>query len=152
MLKVYRDAGDAGHLSYTGQSSFKYIPVDEDVELNLGAAANVVVEPKLMNFESENYTFDRRGNVSGWDEIRTFGIQVKNTRDIAVKVEIKRNFDTQYWDLTKSGDSGQFDKEDLDTVKFTLVLEPRSTKQFQYVVRTYHGQRQENWSATSQLR
>ncbi|MCP4258585.1 MAG: hypothetical protein GY774_13960, partial [Planctomycetes bacterium] len=34
MLKVYRNAGDEGHLSYTGQSSFKYIPVDEDVELN----------------------------------------------------------------------------------------------------------------------
>ena len=48
MLKVYRNAGDAGHLSYTGQSSFKYIPVDEDVELNLGPVANVVVEPKLM--------------------------------------------------------------------------------------------------------
>ena len=110
MLKVYRNAGDAGHLSYTGQSSFKYIPVDEDVELNLGAVANVVVEPKLIDFESENHTFDRRGNVSGWDEIRTFGIEVRNTRDIAVKVEIKRNFDTQYWDLTKSGDSGQFDK------------------------------------------
>ncbi|MBL7188562.1 MAG: DUF4139 domain-containing protein [Phycisphaerae bacterium] len=152
MLKVYRNAGDAGHLSYTGQSSFKYIPVDEDVELNLGAVANVVVEPKLMNLESENHTFDREGNVSGWDEIRTFSIEVKNTRDIAVKVEIKRNFDTQYWDLTKSGDSGQFEKEDLDTVKFTLVLEPRSGRQFQYVVRTYQGQRQENWKATSQLR
>jgi len=147
ILKVYRSVGDAGHLSYTGQSSFKYIPVDEDVELNLGAVANVVVEPKLMNFESENYTFDRRGNVSGWDEIRTFSIEVRNTRDVAVKVEIKRNFNTQYWDLTESGDSGQFDKEDLDTVKFTLVLEPRSAKQFQYVVRTYQGQRRENWKA-----
>ena len=152
MLKVYRGAGDAGRLSYTGQSSFKYIPVDEDVELNLGAVANVVVEPKLMNFESENYTFDRRGNVSGWDEIRTFGIEVRNTRDIAVKVEIKRNFNTQYWDLAKSGDSGQFAKEDMNTVKFTLVLEPRSARQFQYVVRTYHGERQQNWRATSQLR
>ena len=152
MLKVYRSVGDAGHLSYTGQSSFKYIPVDEDVELNLGAVANVVVEPKLMNFESENHTFDRNRNVSGWDEIRTFDVEVKNTRDIAVKVEIKRNFNTQYWDLSKSGDSGQFDKEDMDTVKFTLVLEPRSAKQFQYVVRTYHGERQDNWRAASQLR
>jgi len=147
MLKVYRGVGDAGHLSYTGQSSFKYIPVDEDVELNLGAVANVVVEPKLMNFETENYRFDRRGNVSGWDEIRTFNIEVKNTRDIAVKVEIKRSFNTQYWNLTESGDSGQFDKEDLDTVKFTLVLEPRSAKQFQYIVRTYHGERQQGWRA-----
>ena len=129
MLKVYRNAGDTGHLSYTGQSSFKYIPVDEDVELNLGAVANVVVEPKLMNLENENYRFDRRGNVSGWDEIRTFDIEVRNTRDIAVKVEIKRNLNTQYWDL-----------------------EPRSAKQLQYVVRTYHGERQQDWRETSQLR
>ena len=147
MLKVYRNAGDAGHLSYTGQSSFKYIPVDEDVELNLGAVANVVVEPKLMNFETENYRFDRRGDVSGWDEISTFAIEVRNTRDIQVRVEIKRNFNTGYWDLTRSGDSGQFEKEDQGTVKFTLMLEPRSTGQFGYVLRTYHGERQEDWRA-----
>ena len=152
MLKVYRSAGDAGHLSYTGQSSFKYIPVDEDVELNLGAVAHVVVEPKLMSFKTENYRFDRNGNVSGWDEIHTFEIEVRNTRDIPVKVEIKRNFNTGYWDLTESGDSGQFEKVDQATVKFTLLLEPRSTRQFGYVLRTYHGQRQENWRAASQLR
>jgi hypothetical protein len=148
MLKVYRNAGDAGHLSYTGQSSFKYIPVDEDVELNLGAVANVVVEPKLMSFKTENYRFDRRGDVSGWDEIRTFAIEVRNTRDIQVKVEIKRNFNTGYWNLTESGDSGQFEKVDQNTVKFTLVMEPRSTRQFQYVLRTYHGERQQDWRGT----
>ncbi|MHC4337788.1 MAG: DUF4139 domain-containing protein, partial [Planctomycetota bacterium] len=36
MLKVYRTVDQDQHLSYVGQSSFKYIPVDEDVELNLG--------------------------------------------------------------------------------------------------------------------
>jgi hypothetical protein len=148
MLKVYRNAGDTGHLSYTGQSSFKYIPVDEDVELNLGPVANIVVEPKLMDFETENYRFDRRGNVSGWDEIRTFKIEVKNTREIPVKVEIQRNFDTQYWDLKKSGEFGDYEKVDLDTVKFTLVLQPRSKKQFEYVIGTYHGVRQEDWTGT----
>ena len=146
MLKVYRGAGDNGHLSYTGQSSFKYIPVDEDVELNLGPVANVVVEPKLMDFKTENYRFDRRGNVSGWDEIHTFGIEVRNTRDISVKVEIKRNFNTQYWDIDNSGDFGAFEKVDLDTVKFTLDLQPRSAKKFDYVLRTYNGVRQEDWT------
>ncbi len=145
MLKVYRNAGNEGHLSYTGQSSFKYIPVDEDVELNLGAVANVVVEPALMDFKTENYTFDRRGDVSGWDEIRTFKIEVKNTRDIDVKVEIKRNFNTSYWDLAKSGDIDNFEKVDADTVKFTLVLKPRSKREFGYVLRTYQGERQESW-------
>jgi hypothetical protein len=145
MLKVYRDAGDQGHLSYTGQSSFKYIPVDEDVELNLGPVANIVVEPKLMDFETENYRFDRRDNVSGWDEIRTFQIEVRNTRDIDVKVEIKRNFNTQYWKINNSGDFGAYEKFNLNTVKFTLELQPRSEKKFEYILRTYHGEREENW-------
>jgi hypothetical protein len=145
LLKVYRNIDEAGHLSYTGQSSFKYIPVDEDVELNLGGISDVVVEPKLMDFKTKNYRFDRRRNISGWDEIRTFEIEVKNTRDLAIKVEIKRNFNTQYWNLTKSGESGEYEKEDFDTVKFTLELEPRSKKTFGYVLTTLHGVRTEDW-------
>ena len=146
MLKVYRSADDKGHLSYTGQSSFKYIPVDEDVELNLGAVANVVVEPTLMDFRTENYRFDRKGNISGWDEVHKFKIEVRNTRDIPAKVEIKRNFPTQYWKLQKSGDFGEFENVDLDTVKFTLILEPRSKQVFEYTLTTYHGVRQEDWT------
>jgi hypothetical protein len=149
MLKVYRGVGDARHLSYTGQSEFKYIPVDEDVELNLGAIGDIVVEPKLMDYKTENYRFDSAGNVAGWDEIRTFKVEVRNTRDIGVKVEIKRNFPTQYWDIRNSGDFGAFEKVDLTTVKFTLDLQPRSAKAFDYVVRTYHGIRQQDWRPTS---
>jgi hypothetical protein len=141
MLKVYRSADNQGHLSYTGQSSFKYIPVDEDVELNLGAVSDMVVEPKLMDFETKNYRFDRDRNISGWDEIRTFIIEVKNTRDIPAKVEIKRNFPTQYWKLSTSQ---EFENVDLDTVKFTLVMKPRSAKEFEYILTTYHGVRQED--------
>jgi hypothetical protein len=144
MLKVYRSADERGHLSYTGQSSFKYIPVDEDVELNLGTVGDVVVEPTLMDFESKNYRFDRNRNISGWDEVRRFKIEVKNTRDIGVKVEVRRNFPTQYWKLETSGEFSQFEKVDLDTVKFTLVLKPRSTKEFGYILTTYHGVRQED--------
>ena len=143
LLKVYRNADDAGHLSYTGQSSFKYIAVDEDVELNLGAVADVVVEPTLMDLRTTNYRFDRRRNISGWDEIRTFKIEVRNTRDLPVKVEIKRNFNTHSWDMKTAAD---FEKEDLDTVKFTLDMEPRSKREFQYVLTTYHGIRQEDWT------
>jgi len=146
MLKVYRGVDDKEHLSYTGQSSFKYIPVDEDVELNLGAVADVVVEPTLMDYRTENYRFNNKGNISGWDEIRKFKIEVRNTREIGVKVEIQRNFNTQYWDLEKSGDFDKFEKVDVDTVKFTLILEPRSKKKFEYILTTYHGVRREETS------
>jgi len=149
MLKVYRSADNQGHLSYTGQSSFKYIPVDEDVELNLGAVGDVVVEPTLMDFATENYRFDRRRNISGWDEVRKFKIEVRNTRGIPVKVELKRNFRTQYWKIKTSQ---EFEKVDLDTVKFTLELGPRSAKKFEYILTTYHGVRAEDLTKASRRR
>jgi hypothetical protein len=150
VLKVCRAADAREHLSYTGQSSFKYIPVDEDVELNLGAVSDIVVEPTLMEEKTDNYRFDRNRNVAGWDEIRTFEITVKNTRDIPVKVEIRRNFPTAYWTLQHSGQIDEFEKVDQDTVKFSLLLPPRSERKFQYILTTYNGTRMQDWTRLSQ--
>ena len=140
-IKVYRGVDDDGHLGYTGQSAFKYIPINEDVELNLGAVGDVVVEPTLMDLKTDGYSYDRRGNIDGWDEIRTFKIEVRNTRDIGVEVEIKRNFNSAYWKLEKEGDYGEFEEEDFDTVKFTLELEPGEKKDFGYTLTKYQGTR-----------
>ena len=145
LLKVYRTEDNQGHLSYAGQSSFKYIPVDEEVELNLGGVQNVVVEPKLMDYRTENYLFSSSGNIRGWDEVRSWKITVKNTRAIPVKVEIKRNFKTTYWDNQNQGEFGNYEKYDKDTVKYTLELEPETKKEFHYIVRTYHGTREQSW-------
>jgi hypothetical protein len=142
LLKVYRSAGEQGHLSYTGQSEFKYIPVNEEVELNLGPAANVVVEPKVMDYKTDNYRFGSNGDIIGWDEIRTYEIEVRNTRDIAVKIELKRNFPTQFWQLTTND---TYEKVDLDTIKFTLDMQPGTKQTLTYTVRTYHGTRQDDY-------
>ena len=149
-LKVYRNVDEQQHLSYAGQSNFKYIPVDEEVELNLGAVQNVVVEPKLMDYRTANYLFEQWGNIAGWDEIRTFQIAVKNTRDLPIKVEIKRNFKTNYWEMKRQGDFDEYEKYDRNTAKFTLQLAPRSKKTFTYVLTTYHGTRQSAWRAALQ--
>ncbi len=139
MLKVYRNVDKDGHLSYEGQSDFKYIPVNEEVELNLGAVANLVVEPKVINFKTENYRFGS-DSVIGWDEVRTFEIEVRNTRDIPVKVEIKRNFQTQFWQVTGNDDYVDYDS---DTIKFTLEMSPASKQTITYTLRTYHGTRED---------
>jgi hypothetical protein len=142
-MKVYRSTGENAHLSYQGQSSFKYIPVDEEVELDLGGVQNVIVESKVMKEATANYQFRRSGNITGWDEIRDVQIEVRNTRAVPVKIEIKRNLDSNYWTLTKAGDFGTFEKDDQDTVKFTLELPPESKKVFTYQLTTFHGDNQE---------
>jgi hypothetical protein len=141
LLKVYRNVDEEEHLSYEGQSDFKYIPVNEEVELNLGSVANVVVESKIMDFKTENYRFDSDRNIIGWDEIRTFEVEVRNTRDIPVKVEIKRNFSTKFWQLTGNDD---FEDYDSDTIKFTLEMSPASKQTITYTLRTFHGTREDN--------
>jgi len=148
-LKVYRRADAQGHLSYEGESSFLYIPVDQDVELDLGPVENVVVEPALMEYRTDNYRFDRNRDVAGWDEIQTFEVKVKNTRDVPVKVEIRRNFETPYWTLKRTGQIDEFEKVDVDTVEFNVLLPPRSERTFQYTLTTYQGTRTEDWDRLS---
>ncbi len=149
MLKVYRTVDERQHLGYVGQSAFKYIPVDEDVELNLGTVSDVIVEAKLMDFKTDNYRFNNKGNISGWDEIRRFRIEVKNSKNIPVRVEVLRNFNTSYWDIKNTGDFGKFEKLDKDTVKYTIFLKPESAKEFEYVLTTYEGVRRQEVSRAS---
>ncbi|NLH43187.1 MAG: hypothetical protein GX448_15210, partial [Planctomycetes bacterium] len=66
-----------------------------------------------------------------------------------VKVEIRRNFNTQYWTLKRSGPVDEFEKVDMDTVKFTVLLPPRSERSFQYTLTTYEGTRAEDWPRLS---
>jgi hypothetical protein len=144
-LKVYASSDEAGHLAYVGQSSFKYIPVDEKVELNLGVVADVVVKPVLMETKSENFRFNSDRDIVGLDRIDDYTVELKNTKAIPVRVEFKRNLDSSYWDLDKQGEFDSYEKVDTDTVKFVIDLEAHSQASFGYIVRTYLGTRQEDW-------
>jgi hypothetical protein len=141
-VKIYGHADEQGYLSYVGGTSIKYIPVDEEVELNLGPARLVEIKPKLMDFKTENYTFDNRGNVSGWDEIRTWKIEITNTRTLPIDIEITRGFGTAYWTLQSET---PYEKHDASHARFMLELEPRSKQTLEYTVRTYHGTREESF-------
>ncbi|MGD8500798.1 MAG: hypothetical protein PVJ86_09135 [Phycisphaerales bacterium] len=139
-VKIYSQADKGGYLSYVGGTSVKYIPVDEEVELNLGPARLVEVEPKLMDFETDNYVFNNKGNISGWDEIRTWTIEITNTRTLPIEIEITRGFGTAYWTLQTEI---PYEKHDALHIRLNVNLEPRSKHRFSYTVRTYHGAREE---------
>jgi hypothetical protein len=143
-VKIYSIADSNGYLSYVGGADIKYIPVNEEVELNLGSDRLVKVEPVLMNFETDNFRFDNNKDIIGWDEIRNWQITITNTKSISVDIEITRNFNTAYWDLELKNSQGvEYKKYDAEHARFNLKLEPQSKKVFEYKVRTYHGKRQE---------
>ncbi len=142
-VKIYSQADSQGHLSYVGGTSVKYIPVNEEVELNLGPARLVSVEPKLMDFKTDNYVFDKKNNIAGWDEIRSWKIKITNTRELPIEIEITRGFGTAYWTLQLDDGDITYEKHDATHARFKTNLEPRSKRPFGYTVRTYHGVREE---------
>jgi hypothetical protein len=141
MIKVFRGVNQDQNLSYEGQSNFKYIPVKEDVELNLGVVQKVVVTPTLMHFQTEKHSFNRQKNIDGWEEVRRFKIEVKNTQTIPIKIQVTQHFSTTNWKIINEGSFGEYTKVDKDTVRYLMQLRPNTTKEFFYTLRTYHGTR-----------
>jgi len=143
-VKIYSHADNQRHLSYIGAAETKYIPVNEKVELNLGPARLVGVEPVLMDFKTENYMYDKDNDVAGWDEIRTWKIEVTNTRVLPVEFEITRGFGSAYWTLQFNEQGVSYNKHDATHARFKLSMEPQTKRAFEYTVRTHHGWREES--------
>jgi len=142
-VKIYSRDDGQGYLSYVGGTSIKYIPVNEEIELNLGLAQLVKVEPILIDFTTDNYVFNKEGNITGWDETRTWRIEITNTKTLPVEVEITRGFETVYWKLQLSDTNVSYEKHDATHARFKLIVLARSKRAFEYIVTTYHGVREE---------
>jgi hypothetical protein len=138
-VRVFGTADEAGNLIYVGASNIKYIPVGEEVELKLGVARKVKVEPKLMRTRTDHFEFDSKGNVSGWDEITNWKIEITNARDLPVKIEIMRSANATAWSLKTAA---PFEKYDASHFRFITQLDPQSKKQIHYELTVQHGTRE----------
>jgi len=143
MVRIYGLTDSDGYLSYVGGTSTKYIPVGEEIELNLGPARLIKVEPVLMTFKTGNYVFDTKDNVVGWDEVRTWRIDIANARTLPVEIEITRGFETAYWQMQFEDEGVSYEKCDATHARFKLEVLARDKRAFEYMVRTYHGVREE---------
>jgi hypothetical protein len=121
--------------AYVGSTSVKYIPVNETVELELGNDREVLVKPKLMNWAKTDIAFNSHGDVKGWTTKDTWEIEVQNSKDIPVTLDVRRNFNGD-WSLSSED---QYEKVDANKVKFLLPLAPRAKRTIVYELTTRHG-------------
>jgi hypothetical protein len=134
-VKAFRISTDDQLYSFVGRTRTKYIPINEEVELELGRDQEVLIKPKLMNWEKTDIRFDKDGNVRGWTIKEAWEIEVQNSREIDVVLDIRRNFSGD-WTITSEA---PHEKLDAAKVKFVVPLKPREKKAFTYEVTTRHG-------------
>jgi hypothetical protein len=134
-VKAFRFLSDDKLYAFVGRTSVKYIPVNEYVELELGHDVEVMVKPTLMNWEKTMLQFDDNGNVKGWTVKETWQIEVQNSKDIDVVLDIRRNFSGDWFIKTDA----QYEKVDATKAKFVLPLKSKEKKSFSYEITTNHG-------------
>jgi hypothetical protein len=135
LVQAFRLVSDDQLYAYVGRTQVKYIPINETVELELGPDQEVRVEPKLMNWEKENIRFDRDGNVKGWTIKEEWTMEIQNSKEIPVVVDVRRNFSGDWTLATQS----TYEKVDANKVKFVLPLKPGEQKTVSYRLTTRHG-------------
>jgi len=134
-VKAFRLMTEDRLYAFVGRTSVKYIPVNEAVEMELGNDREVLVKPTLMNWEKTNLQFDGNGSVKGWTVKETWQVEVQNSKDIEVVLDIRRNFGGD-WSLKTDA---TYEKVDATKVKFVLPLKPRQKQQFNYEATSHFG-------------
>ena len=134
-VKAFRIVSGDSLLNFVGATSVKYIPIGEQVDLELGADQDVMIKPTLMDWRKQDIRFDEWGNVVGWTVKEQWQFELQNSKDIDVVLDIRRNFDGD-WDLKSAA---KYEQVDAQKVKFILPLAPRAKQTFTYELTTRYG-------------
>lgn len=139
---VYRE-NDGGGLAFVNSTSLKYVPVGEDVELNLGNDGLVTLEKKLMDFERLNPEFNPatgagdEGVLTGWDERRAWRFEFRNSRNRSVELKAVEH-PTGDWSIETSED---YRKVASDEIEFERTIPALGTLAIEFDLVTRHGSR-----------
>ncbi len=108
VVRLYRDNGRDG-LSFRVQQNIKYVPIGEDIELNLGPDPEVIHEWVKLKTWRDNFWFHRGGidvyrnldgshrieiddTMAGWEDHTRYVERIRNYRAKPIEVEIRRTF------------------------------------------------------------
>ncbi len=137
LVRTFRDNGRDG-LCFLGQQKVKYVPIKEDIELNVGTDDEVVHERKCMSAERSNFIFDgTQPSVVGWDETRAWKEEIRNYRAKAIRMEVRHvmpgDIELEAEGVTLS---------DYRTVEFTFDVKAREKLPWHYKSTQHHGRNQ----------
>ncbi len=134
-VKAFRFTTPDKLLSLVGRTNVKYIPIGEEVEMELGNDLEVRVEPKLMGWEKTNLRFNNNGDIDGWTVRETWETEVQNSKDIPIVLDVRRNFSGD-WTIETTA---KFEKMDANKVKFVMPLKPLEQRKWSYTLTTNFG-------------
>ena len=151
VVRVYRDNGKDG-LGFKVQQSIKYVPIGDDIELNLGPDPEVIHEWVKLKCWRDKFWFKRSGvdiyrnlegehkieiddQLVGWADHTRYVERIRNYRAKPIDVEIRRAFGGHVIVTSQLKPT----LHDYQTVQMTATCPPAAKTELAYHVRTLQG-------------
>jgi len=134
LVRTFRDNGRDG-LCFLGQEKIKYVPIKEDIELNVGTDDEVVEERKRIKVARSNFVFDHRPpRVVGWDETQSWTEEIRNHKAKAIRMEVRHIIPG---DIELEAEDARL--HDYRTMQFTYDVKPHKKFAWNYQYTQHHG-------------
>ncbi|HOW71072.1 MAG TPA: hypothetical protein PKY77_10760 [Phycisphaerae bacterium] len=151
VVRVYRDNGREG-LSFKVQQSIKYVPIGDDIELNIGPDPEVIHEWVKLKCWRDSFWFKLKGvdiyrnlegehkieiddQLVGWEDHIRYVERIRNYRTKPVDVEIRRSFGGHTFFASRLEPT----LHDYQTVQMTANCPPGKKTELAYHIRTLQG-------------
>ncbi len=158
IVRLYRDNGRDG-LSFLTEQTIRYVPIGQEIELNLGNDPEVVHERIRLKSFRDSFWYHRHGvsvyyspdeghriqikdTIAGWDDHQQWVDRIRNYRGETIDVEIRRSFNGHV--VFKSGLAPVL--HDYRTPEFSAQVQPGQRRDLAYelVFKQGYNKKQDN--------
>jgi len=160
-IRLFRDTGGGDGLAFLVTHYTKYVPIGQEIEINLGRDPEVVHERiRLRSWRDEFWFHDNNGRklfspdrgpevrqnypVAGWDEHARWIERIRNDRRTPIDVQIRLAFDGH---VLFQGDLDAT-LHDYRSPQFAARIEPGNTRDLGYTVTYKRGVNQKQNNVT----
>jgi hypothetical protein len=134
-VRVFR-RNDSDGLGFLGTQRLNYVPVQADIEVNLGTDDLVTYSRRRTETSRLNFSFQPvHKHVTGWDERQMWTDKVRNFRDKPIKIELRLQFAGDVT-LTSEHPTESFD---YNTTQADLDIPTSGAVDYSYQTYYLHG-------------
>lgn len=135
-VSIFQRTEDGG-LNALADTTMPHTAVGDEAEVELQTDIDVVVESKMMDYKKFRFEFDRNKRPSGYEEERSFRIEIFNTKDRQINLEVTRQFDG-VWSIESAQ---EHEKKSANEVEWKLTVPAGEKTVIEYTVTHKFGTR-----------
>jgi len=146
-VRVFR-RDDEDSLHYLTRQRIQYVPIGDELELNLGPSRDVMFEEKTLHvfrdqiwahvrgvdvlhrLDQPGVQFEAEARVVGWNEHRVYEQRIHNHTSQPIEVAVRRQYDGDTLFQSELGAT----RHDYQTVTYTVTVEAREKAALPYEV------------------